>query len=64
MLTSYLQIALENSAGAMKIKVIEFGADKTLEQLYMPNVVNILESEPLISVSMRKHINMTIINID
>jgi len=48
---AYLQIALENSAGAMKIKVVEYGADKQFEGIYMPNVVNILESEPLISVS-------------
>jgi len=37
---------LENSAGAMKIKVVEYGADKGI---YMPNVVNSLEFEPLIS---------------
>lgn len=47
---AYLQIALENSAGAMKVKVVEYGADKPFEGIYMPNVVNILESEPLISV--------------
>lgn len=50
---AYLQIALENSAGAMKLKVIEYGADKPFEGIYMPNVVNILESEPLISVIIR-----------
>ncbi|XP_060839445.1 fatty acid synthase-like isoform X1 [Rhopalosiphum padi] len=47
---AYLQIALENSAGAMKVKVVEYGADKPFEGIYMPNVVNILESEPLISL--------------
>lgn len=51
---TYLQIALENSAGAMKVKVVEYGADKPFEGIYMPNVVNILESEPLISVSIQK----------
>jgi len=49
--TVYLQIVLENSAGAMKVKVVEYGADKPFEGIYMPDVVNILESEPLISVS-------------
>lgn len=49
--TAYLQIVLENSAGAMKVKVVEYGADKPFEEIYMPHVVNILESEPLISVS-------------
>jgi fatty acid synthase len=43
-------VALENSAGAMKVKVVEFGGDKPFEGIYMPTVVNILESEPLISV--------------
>lgn len=38
----------------MKIKVVEYGANKSIEGIYMPNVVNILESEPLISVSKRK----------
>lgn len=37
----------------MKVKVVEYGADKSFEGIYMPNVVNILESEPLISVSMK-----------
>jgi len=35
----------------MKVKVVEYGANKPYEGIYMPNVVNILESEPLISVS-------------
>lgn len=47
---AYLQIAIENSAGAMKVKVVEYGADKPFEGIYMPNVVNIIESEPLLSV--------------
>jgi len=51
--TVYLQIILENSAGAMKVKVVEYGADKPFEGIYMPNIVNILESEPLISVSIK-----------
>ncbi|XP_022172738.1 fatty acid synthase-like isoform X2 [Myzus persicae] len=48
--TAYLQIVLENSAGAIKVKVVEYGADKPFEGIYMPNIVNILESEPLISL--------------
>jgi len=51
--TAYLQIVLENSAGAAKVKVVEYGADKPFEEIYMPNIVNILESEPLISVSIK-----------
>lgn len=35
----------------MKLKVVEYGPDKLLEELYMPNVVNILKSEPMVSVS-------------
>jgi len=50
-LTIYLQLALENSAGAMKLKVVEYGADKPLEGLFLTNIINILGSEPLISVS-------------
>jgi len=42
---------LENSAGALKVKVVEYGGDKPFEGIFIPNVVNILESEPLISVS-------------
>jgi fatty acid synthase, animal type len=49
--SAYLQIVLENSAGAIKVKVVEYGADKPFEGIYIPNVVKILESEPLISVS-------------
>ncbi|VVC29836.1 Hypothetical protein CINCED_3A014905 [Cinara cedri] len=49
-LATYLQIALENSGGASKLKVIEYGGDKPFEGIYMPNIVNILESEPLISL--------------
>lgn len=49
--TAFLQIALENSAGAMKLKVVEYGANKNFEEIFISDVVNILESEPLISVS-------------
>lgn len=51
--STYLQIVLENSGGALKLKVVEYGADKTFEGIYMPSVVSVLESEPLISVSIR-----------
>lgn len=50
---AYLQLVLENSAGAMKLKVVEYGADKPFEGIFMPNIVNIVESEPLISVSLK-----------
>lgn len=56
--TTFLQIALENSAGAMKVKVVEYGANKSLEELFTPNVVNILESEPLISVNINKSLKI------
>jgi len=49
---------LENSAGAMKVKVVEYGADKPFEGIFMPNVVNILESEPLISVCIATLLNI------
>jgi len=50
--TAFLQIAFENSAGAMKLKIVEYGGDKPIEGIFIPNIISILESEPLISVSL------------
>lgn len=55
-LTAYLQIVLENSGGAMKVKVIEFDSNNSYDQIYMPRIVDILESEPLISVRKKSYI--------
>lgn len=46
-----LQIALENSGGALKMKVAEVPGDHSAENLLMPLIVEILESEPMLSVS-------------
>jgi len=33
-LTSYQQIVLENSAGAPKVKAVEYGADDPFEEIF------------------------------
>lgn len=48
-----MQIALENSSGAIQLKVVEYGADKSIEGIFLPDVVKILESEPLVSVNIK-----------
>lgn len=52
-LTSLLQLALENSAGALKMKVVELGTDRMPENILAPTIVNILESEPMLDVSLK-----------
>jgi len=52
-LAAFLQIVFENSAGAMKLKVVEYGGDKPIEGIFIPNIISVLESEPLISVSLK-----------
>lgn len=49
-LTACLQIALENSGGALKMKIAELAAGKPADALLAPSVVNILESEPQLVV--------------
>jgi hypothetical protein len=46
-----LQIALENSGGALKMKVAEVPLDRSAENLLTPLIIDILESEPMLSVS-------------
>ena len=50
-LTMVLQIALENSGGALKMKVAEVPGDRPAENLLTPLIIDILESEPMLSVS-------------
>lgn len=50
-LTVVLQIALENSGGALKLKVAEVSGDRSAENLLTPLIIDILESEPMLSVS-------------
>jgi len=50
-LTVVLQIALENSGGALKMKVAEVPGDRSAENLLTPLIIDILESEPMLSVS-------------
>ncbi|KAJ9575473.1 hypothetical protein L9F63_007678, partial [Diploptera punctata] len=49
-LTVVLQIALENSGGALKMKVAEVSGDRQPENLLAPAIIDILESEPMLSV--------------
>lgn len=52
-LTSSLQIALENSGGALKLKVAELARGRSTEEhLLAKKVIDILESEPLLHVSL------------
>ncbi|XP_057664642.1 fatty acid synthase [Diorhabda carinulata] len=48
-LTVLIQTVIENSNGAMKIKVTEIGTDKPIESVLAPTVKNIIESEPMLS---------------
>lgn len=50
-LTVSLQIALENSAGSLKMKVAEIARGKSGEDDYIAKeILNILESEPMVTV--------------
>uniref|UniRef100_A0A1B6DTB3 Fatty acid synthase n=1 Tax=Clastoptera arizonana TaxID=38151 RepID=A0A1B6DTB3_9HEMI len=49
-ITVCLQIALENSGGALKLKVVELATDRQVEALLATTVIKILESEPQLSV--------------
>lgn len=48
-LTVIMQTVIENSGGAMKIKVAEVGTDKPVESVLAPTIKNIVESEPMLS---------------
>ncbi|CAH0549735.1 unnamed protein product [Brassicogethes aeneus] len=47
-LTVLLQIVLENSSGALKLKVAEFITDKPVKGALAPMVTDILEKEPML----------------
>nr|XP_022904132.1 fatty acid synthase isoform X2 [Onthophagus taurus] len=47
-----MQIVNENSAGALKLKIAEVGYAKTTETFLTPKLLDILESEPMLSVDM------------
>lgn len=49
-LTAILQIVLENSSGALKLKVAEILNDRPIESVLAPTVTSILEREPMLSV--------------
>lgn len=49
-LTVILQIVLENSLGALKLKITEIGNDRPIESVLAPNITSILEKEPMLSV--------------
>ena len=51
-----LQIALENSGGALKMKVAEVPGDRSAENLLTPLIIDILESEPMLSVSKQSYL--------
>nr|CAI5827466.1 unnamed protein product [Callosobruchus analis] len=48
-LTAILQTVIENSGGALKIKVAEVATDKPIESVLAPTIKDILESEPMLS---------------
>ncbi|KAJ8891050.1 hypothetical protein PR048_010559 [Dryococelus australis] len=50
-LTVILQVVLENSGGAMKLRVAEVAGDSPPEALLSPLVVNIFHGEPMTNVS-------------
>lgn len=49
-LTVLLQTVLENSTGALKLKVSEVAQERSPESLLSPVVVKVLESEPMMTV--------------
>ncbi|KAI4472195.1 fatty acid synthase [Holotrichia oblita] len=49
-LTAQLQLVMENSNNALKLKVIEVGNTRFNEQFLAPSIQEILESEPMLSV--------------
>ncbi|KAI5717132.1 hypothetical protein M8J77_000765 [Diaphorina citri] len=56
-LTILSQLVLENSAGALKLKIAEIASDKTAETAFANTLIPILESEPMLSVDLTVHSN-------
>lgn len=50
-LTASLQCALENSGGSLKLKVAEVAKGKPSDDILAKTILDILESEPMITVS-------------
>lgn len=48
-LTVIVQTVIENTGGALKLKVAEVGTDKPVESVLAPLIKNIIESEPMLS---------------
>lgn len=48
--TVLLQTLMENSSNALKLKIAEITDEKPAETLLAPMIINILESEPMVSV--------------
>lgn len=51
-LTVLLQTVLENSSGALKLKISEISENRPAEVLLSPTVLHILESEPMVAVDL------------
>lgn len=49
-----VQLAFENSGGAFKLKVAEVGTGRKLESLYAKSVIDVINTEPMPSVSIVK----------
>lgn len=49
-LTVLLQTVLENSSGALKLKIAEVASGRPVESVLAPNLKDILEREPMLSV--------------
>lgn len=49
-LTALLQLVLENSSGALKLKAAEAVVDRPIESALGPQIVDILEREPMVAV--------------
>lgn len=65
-LTVLLQTVLENSSGALKLKVSEVAENRPAESLISPTVVKILEAEPMLAVectTVTKSVSEGFINI-
>lgn len=50
-LATCVQLAFENSGGAFKLKVTEIGTGRKLESLYAKSVIDVINTEPMSSVS-------------
>lgn len=63
-LDTCVQLALENSGGAFKLKVAEIGTGRKLESLYAKAVINVISTEPMLSVSVYTEIKTKLFRHD